>query len=470
MIAAARRRGLLHGGAALAGLFASLVLFWPGIALFDTIYQFQEIVDGSYDDWHPPIMARLWSLLLGPWPPTAPMLLLQLGLLWLGLGLLAAAFARRGRWTAGWAILAAGAATFLSCWMGAILKDGQMVGALAAAAGIAGWYRLGDRRLSVWAGAVILVLLAYAAMVRANAVFAVVPLGLGLFGWIGVQRTAARAAAVVATTVAIILVSPPINRHLLGAERSGVENSLLLYDIAGAAIRSGADDVAGVPAHRWREAAAKGCYSPIDWGQLGEPRCTVDPRLTPAPDSRPLYGLWVATILRHPLGYALHRLAHFNATMRLFVPRNLPTAMSPVDSDSNALGLGAEPSDIERAFWTLGTVWTSLPLAWPCFWLALAAVALWPAAQAPEGPERNLALAFLLSACCGGVSYAAISVASDLRYHLWTMLAAAIGIAALAGAGVIKRRHLLAFAAVGAAVILIGTAGRLLLPPLPPIV
>ena len=107
-------------------------------------------------------MARLWSLLRGPWPPTAPMLLLQLGLFWLGLGLLAAACARRGRAAVGWAILAAGAAAFPTCWMGAILKDGQMAGALAAAAGIAGWFRLGGRRLPVWAGTIVLLLLIYA--------------------------------------------------------------------------------------------------------------------------------------------------------------------------------------------------------------------------------------------------------------------------------------------------------------------
>ena len=196
----------------------------------------------------------------------------------------------------------------------------------------------------------------------------------------------------------------------------------------------------------------------------------VDPRLAAKPESPPLYRLWMATILRHPIGYALHRLAHFNATMRLFVPRNLPTAVSPVDSEPNALGLGAEPSDIEHSFWELGIAWAMLPLAWPCFWLALAGVALWPAARAPAGPERDLALAFLLSACCGGLSYAVISVASDLRYHLWTMLAAPIGIALLAGTGALRRRHLLAFAAAGAAVILVGLAGRLLLPPLPPIV
>jgi hypothetical protein len=194
-----------------------------------------------------------------------------------------------------------------------------------------------------------------------------------------------------------------------------------------------------------------------------------DPRLTAESWSPPLYRLWLETILHHPLAYGTHRLAHFNATMRLVVPANLPGAMSPVDPEANGLGLGQLPSDATRAFWSAGATWTALPPAWPAFWLALALAALWPAARAAPSPERDLALAFLLSAVCGGLSYGVVSVASDLRYHLWTILAAGIGIALLAAAGPIRRRHLIVFAAVAGAVILAGLAGRLFLPPLPPV-
>ncbi|HEY1607597.1 MAG TPA: hypothetical protein VGF77_18565 [Allosphingosinicella sp.] len=443
-------------------------LFWPGVALFDSVYQYAQALTGHYDDWHPPVMARLWSLLMTVRRGTEPMFVLQLALFWLGIGLLAAACARRfHRWT-GWAVLALAALCFLSCWMAAILKDAQMVGALAAATGIAGWHRLEARRLPLWAGAIILILLLYAMLVRANAVFAVVPLAFALFGWPGLRTIRARAAAAIAAMALVILLTPPIDRLLLGAHRSGVENSLLVFDIDGTAIRAGTGDVAGVPRAAWTRIAAKGCYDPADWDALGEPGCVPDPRLTAEADSPPLYRLWLATILRHPLAYAAHRIAHFNATMRFFVPANLPGAMSPVDPEDNRLGLGRDPSDAEQAFWNFGEAWTALPPGWPCFWLALALVALWPAAKAARSPERDLALAFLVSSVCGGLSYGVVSIASDLRYHLWTILAAGIGIVLLAAAGAIRRRHLVAFAAVAGAVSLAGMAGRLLLTPLPP--
>jgi hypothetical protein len=268
----------------------------------------------------------------------------------------------------------------------------------------------------------------------------------------------------------VIVLAPAVNRGLLGADRSGIENSVLVYDIDGIAIRTGAGDVAGVSRAAWTRLQAKGCYSPSSWDRLSEPDCAADPQLTALPDSPSLYRLWLGTILSHPVAYAEHRLAHFNATMRLFVPANLPDAMSPVDPEPNKLGLGRDPNDAEQAFWSVGAAWTALPPAWPCFWLALALVALWPAAAAARSPERDLALALLLSAACGGLSFGVVSIASDLRYHLWTMLAAALGIALLAAAGAIRRRHLIAFAAAAGVVTLAGIAGRLLLAPLPPIV
>ncbi len=463
----ARKHGLVQAGTALLLALLFLLLFWPGVPLFDTLYQYNQILSGDYDDWHPPVMARLWSVLLHVWRGTEPMFVLQLGLFWIGLGLLAAGCARRRHPWAGWVVLAVGASSFLSCWMAAVLKDGQMAAGLTAAAGIVGWYRLSERPLPIWAAAIAVLLLLYALLLRANAVFAVVPLALALAGWFRLRALWKRAAVALAAVLLIIVLTPAVNRGLLGASRSGVENSLLIYDIDGTAIRAGGD-VAGVPAATWARMRAKGCYHADQWDRFGAPDCIPDPRLTAEPETAPLYRLWAETILHHPLAYAEHRLAHFNATMRLFVPANLPVAMSPVDPESNKLGLGRTPSGAEQAFWSVGAVWTALPPGWPAFWLALAIAALCPAVLAPRGAERDLALALLLSSVCGGLSYAVVSVASDLRYHLWTIIAAGLGISLLGASGAIRRRHLIALVAVALVVTVAGVAGRLLLTPLPP--
>jgi hypothetical protein len=455
------RRALSHAAAAAILFAAILLIFWPGIALYDSVEQYGQALTGEYDDWHPPVMARLWSVLLHLWPGAAPMFLLQTALYWLGLGLFAAALALRERGRAGWLALAAGTAIVLPCWMAAVLKDGQMVGALTAAVGLVAWFALAERPVPLWARVAAVLLLLYALLLRANAAFAVVPLAFALSGWWGLRSRGPRTVAVLGATAAALLLMPAVNRGLLGAERSGVENSLLLYDIAGAAVRDHAGDVAGVPASRWAALRARGCYNPAAWGRLSQPDCRSAAVLAADPRTRPLYGLWLETLANHPLAYLRHRLAHFDYTMRLFVPRGLSEAVSPVDPEPNALGLGAEPGPAARAVLGLGRWWTALPLGWPAFWLALAPVGLWAAAEAERGPERDLAFALFLSTCCGGASFLIVSVASDLRYHLWTMLAAMLGLLLVP----LKPHHLRAMAGIAAAVLLLGIAGRVLLPP-----
>ena len=75
---------------------AMLAIWWPGVAMYDSVDQYGQALRGAYDDWHPPIMARLWSLLHFAWDGQAPMFVLQAAFYWLGLGLIAAAQAREG--------------------------------------------------------------------------------------------------------------------------------------------------------------------------------------------------------------------------------------------------------------------------------------------------------------------------------------------------------------------------------------
>jgi hypothetical protein len=178
-----------------------------------------------------------------------------------------------------------------------------------------------------------------------------------------------------------------------------------------------------------------------------------------------LYGVWRRTVAAHPFAYAAHRLAHFNATMRYLGAGSLETAVAPVDSEPNRLGLGAPPGLAKLLWQQFGYVWFALPTGWPALWLALALAGLWASRSAPQGPERTLAQALLLSSAAGGLSYALVSVASDLRYHLWTILASGLGIVVLWSAGGVRRRELTVLLAAALLVIGPGTAARLWLSP-----
>jgi hypothetical protein len=68
------------------------------------------------------------------------------------------------------------------------------------------------------------------------------------------------------------------------------------------------------------------------------------------------------------------------------------------------------------------------PLGWPIVWTVLALLLLPVAWRRRDDPAGSLALALLASAITLEASFLVISIASDLRYHLWPMTAAALAL------------------------------------------
>lgn len=454
------------GRAALAALLlglAMLAAFWPGIAMFDSLNQYAQIVSGAYEDWHPPAMARLWSLFYGAgWHGQAPIFLLQVLLFWVGLGLIAAALARQGARIAAWAVLLLGIWPPIAGWQVAVLKDGQMAGALLAATGLAAWWRLRGEALPRWAIGLVALLLLYATLVRINAVFATVPLAFGLLGS-GGWRPLRHGALMLAATVAVLVAMPLVNHALLRAHASDVGRSLPIYDLAGIAHYAGPEAVPVLPAAVWRAAEAQQCIRPELWDPLGD-RCDfVSDGLAAAAPGHKLTGLWIGTIARHPLAYAAHRLTHWNATMRWLVPWRYPLAEPQWDSEPNALGLGS-PSRWTAPFQRLAANLAESPLGAPILWLvaALAVVAL---AWRREDARSRLAVTLALSAVLTELAFLVISVAADYRYHLWAMLATGLAVALVADKPLPRRGLRIAFAAL----LLVGATGSVARFALPPV-
>ena len=459
MTTSARAATIVAAGAALLCLVA-LALWWPGIVEYDSVEQYKQVLSGAYLDWHPPAMARLWAVLHPLAPGAAPMFVTQLALYWLGLGLTAVALARSGRVRAGVVILAIGALPLFAGWQAAVLKDTQMLGALLAAFGLIAWWRLAEKRMPVPAIVAIVLLLVYAMLVRANAVFAVVPLAVTLAPW--PMRPWHRGLAIIAGILLALLAAPPINHDLLGAGETGVTHTLPIFDLAGISHFSGTDD-ALQPAER-ALIARRHCYQPYFWDPLGDDdRCgSIAQRLGRLPAGA-LVTLWVGSVLHHPIAYLEHRLAHLNSTDRLLVPLGRPDAEPPRRSEPNQLGLGS-PGLAASAIARAGGWLVETPLGWPVAWIVVALTGLCIALGRPASASRNLALALAISALSLEASFAVVSIASDLRYHLWPMMAAALMAVLLAAERPLPRRALLAG---GVALLLVssmGIAARLSLP------
>ena len=399
--------------------------FWPGIMVWDSIRQYRQALSGHYDDWHPPAMNWLWRQMGAFAPGPAPMLLLQALLYWSGFAALALREVVRGRTVRAAAIMLLAALPVSLVLLGTILKDSLMAGTLLLATGLIAWRRPGDRLLAIAAA----LLLIGAATLRFNAVPACLPLALLLLParWTAKPARLAAAAIIAALLLATAL---PLANRLLDAQRSHVELSLMIYDLGGITRFSGANafpptSVADPVAVNQR------CYSPISWDSYawwGPNPCPIgftllEPILTTRPASAT--AIWAHAILAHPFAYATHRLLHFNQDARFVTHASALPGLS-LASDPNDWGFQVPPSRLRTQIAQFATAILSTPLGWPICWLALAAGVL----LTGSGGDR-LATALAWSSFLYGLSYLPLSVASEVRYHLWTIIAT--GLAATIG-------------------------------------
>jgi hypothetical protein len=138
---------------------ANLLAGVPGVANDDSDSQYAQAVDHRFNDWHPPIMAWLWSFFRLLADGNGPMFCFHVACYWLGFGLIAVALGRVGRPLAGWGMIGVG-----------LFPPFLAVTFIAAFAALF-WYRIADRRVPVVVVAVSIVLFFYGTLVRGNAVF-----------------------------------------------------------------------------------------------------------------------------------------------------------------------------------------------------------------------------------------------------------------------------------------------------------
>ncbi len=407
---------------------AAAIMHWlalrPGIMVWDSIRQYGQAVSGRYDDWHPPAMNWLWHELSRFGAGPAPMLVLQLTLYWGGTGLLGLAALRRGRWWLSVASVAAGLLPIPLVLMGTILKDSLMAGCLLTAAGIIAQRQM----LPVWARALVAVLLVAAATLRFNAVPAVIPLALAA---LPCRFTASRIRVLASAAVIALplLAAMPIANRLLDAQPSGVEDSLIIYDLGGITYFSKTE--AFPPLARVADPVAVNadCYSTISWDRYawwGDQPCAIG--FSAVRDSFASNALnptrwWLGAIVAHPVAYAAHRAGHFNRNIRLWTrDSSLPSLSLRSDPNDWHFAVGSNPLNQWIEVLALRTSFT--PLGWPACWIALGALVLfvWPGVT-----DQSLARPLLWSGLLYALSFLPMSVASEVRYHLWTMIAIGLG-------------------------------------------
>lgn len=443
--------------AALAAATLSAFAYWPGLMSWDPVRQYGEALSGEIYDWHPPTMQWVWKQLVRIQAGPAPMLLLQLALYWTGLWMLASTAWKRRRGRLAWGLLVCGLLPLGLALTGMILKDCLMTGALLVATGLLACGGSALTRIS--AGAMLI----FAATLRFNAFSACLPLLVPLlprWSW----RSWPRLLGTSLIATAALMAAMPVANRLIGAKSSGVELSLVIFDLGGITEHAGVSafpqqlDVIDPVRVNHR------CYQPNRWDSYSDwvnPECplgftawndNIDPLQV-----RP-YPFWARAVLAHPVAYAEHRMHHFAINTRLLPLADAIERPIPASGAPNLWKFHITPNRATRALDAFAIATAHTPLGWPIVFIGLA----FGVFIASRGlPNAQLIAPIALSSLFYGCGYLVFSVASELRYHLWTELAALIAAVLLVDetTGSDKPRLACAFAPAGL-IVLVGAIAR----------
>jgi hypothetical protein len=416
---------------------------FPGEIDPDPIDQYRQAVTHRFDDWHPPIMAWVWSYLRLFADGFGPMYTFHIVLYWFGFGIVALALMRSGRPLIAWGIVCVSVFPLFLMLNINVHKDVGMAVTFLAAFGVVFWFRIKDETTPPLAGALVCALLLYGTLVRTNAVFAVVPL-LAYFLYRRAFVTPLRL-LIVSVPIALVLVpaSTAFNRYILGAKATNQISQLQVYDMTGIAYYSLDLSIFG-PANSFTDAEVQWCYSPIIqdmltpawhgkcsffWDRLVAPyRLKAQNEFEPdqawktAIDDRALARLWLSAISKHPIAYLQHRFAHFNSELFLWVAAHHadPAVTGPLVRG------GAVPAVTKTPIKKITDILRNNVFTTPAFWLIVGCwlLAMWSITNADRDSwQRQAALALTSSALLYTGAYFIVGIATDPRYTFWSLIA-----------------------------------------------
>jgi hypothetical protein len=427
---------------AIAAIGAALVFiaYWPGIMIDDARWQYQQVVDNAYEDWHPPLMAWIWRHLTVIAKGPAPMLALQVLLYWAGIALIATSAVKRGHKGLALALALLGFLPATFALSGTVTKDALMDGILLASSGIILWRPLVQAsalRIGLSLGAI--ALLFVAAALRFNAVFACVPLALVALPRRFTRTKPRLLLSAILAAAAFVMAGPAISA-LLQAEKTDVELSLIIFDLGGITEHSG---VSQFPDLHVKDPVAVNhrCYDPYGWDSYS------DWAKKPCPlGFDPLQALvddgdfdaktwWVRSVTAHPIAYLQHRFTHFNLSSWFLVPGG-PDFTAWSQSVPNPWGFRVVENRLLNLITKAADGAATTPIGWPIFWISIALAAFVAGLMAHSEREP---IAIAASAFFYGAGYLVVGVATGIRYYIWTFDGAAVA-ALIIGSELWRRR------------------------------
>ncbi|MDR2688804.1 MAG: hypothetical protein LBB76_03495 [Azoarcus sp.] len=406
---------------AACGATVGWIAFYPGFMSFDSLVQYKMARWFVFNDWHPPIMSWLWSVLL-VFPGPSGMLAFHLGLLWSAIFIWWKSY-RDERLS--WLLFFIPFCPWIVNFQGVLWKDVGMAFSLFLLSSLS---RL---RPSTGKYAIAAALVFYAINVRHNAVFAALPV-IFFLAWTWLPRPNLRKAALIAVALVALSIfgGNVLNYGLLNAEKAKPYNYIIIDDLGYISVKNNESFLPEVGLGAIRACATdEGGETKL----VGKVVC-----LYKFPDQVPtdllqrdLTRAWLSTISRHPFDYIEYRLAAFSYFLR--TPDDEPYYIWHDGIDSNDLGVTRTSNIVSSGVNRL--VDTSARMApflfKPYWWLLVTTVALILSLALTGTAAIRSAQMMLSSSFLYIMSFLPAVQMADFRYVYWSVIATSIALLSL---------------------------------------
>lgn len=394
--------------------------FCPGFLMPDTIDQYTQASTGVYNDWHPPMMAFVWHLLLHISDGPGVMLALQLLFLWISCGMLLSCFPQRA-----WQIC-----IILFCWSpvvqnfaGYLIKDVHMAFSWLLAFSIMLRGLVSGRKLSKWEVFFTLTLLTYGTCVRINALPGALPLFYMLIvGATNIKSKVKAAVTAFVVCVGVLATVLFVQNKTLRPEKTYPEFKLYLQDLSGIFLQTNENVF---PAFLYENPAFDTAYIRANFTTATFDDIADKRNMFEDDDSiKVLEHAWKHAITQHPATYLNNRYDGFLYFLRIKNRANTPFNYYCYYTTPNQFGFKVRPNPLYNAMLSSMKKQADAWYMKPWFWALLNVVLLF-CIPLVKDKKYQLAIAVL-----GGSSLFYLlpqififQIDTDFRYFYWNCIA-----------------------------------------------
>ena len=401
-----------------------VVIFYPGYMSPDSISHLEQATGVAHlTDWHPPVMTRLWGLLIGVTGHISSMLIFQLTLLVAAMFVLSSLVYRHTHNRA-WAL-----STYMIVLLpnivniaGVVWKDVQMAFSLTLAVLLI-WFIITSKkslgRVATYGiVGLALLLILYAGILRYNALFAVLPILFVLPSLLTKRPPAWSGLAsviigLVVTIGATIIINQP-------SEKTHPITAVQLDDIVHVA------NLNGEHHGRWSmyKKIHDTCRDTTKDIMNSYIICTTAAqREVLKNEHQAVFIDWLSTIIRHPIKYASYRLATFS--IFLFPqPERMYIFQPGIEQNQVGAAVKNEYAISGLAAYVKGGAQANIPLIFqPWLYLAVLVFIYYTSRRIREHRQRRFTRTVALSGLIYIVAYFPMAVAVDYRYMYWSVFA-----------------------------------------------